>query len=96
MIQESQCREQLLVRGEFQRLNGWALGARIRLEIRIHFYSYFKELAGAAQVVQVMAAGSRIGDLLDVMGERFPKLAGLRQLECSWPWESIIRSPITC
>ncbi len=47
--------------------------------IRICFYSYFKDLAGCAETAESLAAGSTLGDLLDALVARFPKLAAARQ-----------------
>lgn len=47
--------------------------------LTICFYSYFKELAGCARVNEDLPAGSTLGDLLDHVGARFPRLAPLRR-----------------
>ncbi len=49
------------------------------LRVRIHFYSYFKDLAGAVEVTEDVAPGSRLGDLLEGLFARFPKLAAMRK-----------------
>jgi molybdopterin converting factor small subunit len=49
------------------------------VQIRIHFYSYFKELAGSAQIIQPVQPGSRIADLLEILFTRYPKLAAMRR-----------------
>ena len=46
------------------------------MQITVHFYSYFKELAGCAQVSVALAEGASIGDLLPKIMAQFPKLAG--------------------
>jgi molybdopterin converting factor small subunit len=47
--------------------------------IRVHFYSYFKDLAGAAEVAETVAPGSTLDDLLRGLFTRFPKLAAMRK-----------------
>jgi molybdopterin converting factor small subunit len=49
------------------------------VQIRIQFYSYFKELAGSGQIIQQIEPGSRIADLLKILLTRFPKLAAMRR-----------------
>ena len=49
------------------------------MEVRVHFYSYFKDLAGAAEVTETLAPGSRLEELLQKLFLRFPKLGAMRQ-----------------
>jgi molybdopterin converting factor small subunit len=49
------------------------------VQVRVHFYSYFKELAGAAEVVEQVAPGCRLQDLLPAIFARFPKLARMEK-----------------
>jgi molybdopterin converting factor small subunit len=49
------------------------------VQIRIHFYSYCKELTGTASVSETVEPGSRIEDLLQKLFLRFPKLASARR-----------------
>jgi molybdopterin converting factor small subunit len=49
------------------------------VEVRVHFYSYFKDLAGSAEVSETLAPGSRLEDLLQQIFLRFPKLAAMRK-----------------
>ncbi len=49
------------------------------MEIQINFHSYFKELAGCAETTEQVAPGSTLGDLLEVIYTRFPKLAAMRR-----------------
>lgn len=44
------------------------------MRIRIHFYSYFKDLTGCAEAEEEVAPGSTLGDLLAQLHARFPKL----------------------
>jgi len=48
------------------------------MQVFVHFYSYFKDLAGCAETVQNVADGSTINDLLRELIARFPKLAGMQ------------------
>jgi molybdopterin converting factor small subunit len=48
------------------------------MEITIHFYSYFKDLTGCAQVSVTVASGGTIGDLLRHLVARFPKLGAMQ------------------
>ncbi len=47
--------------------------------VRVHFYSYFKDLAGSAEVTEIVAPGSRLDDLLQRLFLRFPKLAAMQR-----------------
>jgi len=49
------------------------------VNIRVQFYSYFKDLVGSAQITLPMQPGSRIADLLEVIFARFPKLSAMRR-----------------
>jgi molybdopterin converting factor small subunit len=42
-------------------------------EVSVHFYSYFKELAGCAETTANLAEGCKIEDLLQQLGSRFPR-----------------------
>jgi MoaD family protein len=45
------------------------------MRVPVHFYSYFKDLAGCAQTEECAAEGSTLSDLLGKIFQRFPKLA---------------------
>jgi MoaD family protein len=47
--------------------------------VTVHFFSYFKELAGCAQTSASLSAGSTLDELLQQLAERFPKLAGMQK-----------------
>jgi molybdopterin converting factor small subunit len=49
------------------------------VEIRVHFYSYCKELTGTASVLETVEPGGRIEDLLHRLIVRFPRLAAARK-----------------
>jgi MoaD family protein len=47
--------------------------------VRVHFYSYFKDLAGTAEVSESVAPGSTLEDLLQTLFARFSKLGETRK-----------------
>ena len=49
------------------------------MQITVHFYSYFKELAGCAEVSVAVAEDSSLGDLLQKLTAQFPKLAMMQK-----------------
>ena len=49
------------------------------MNVRISFYSYFKELTGTESVSESLPEGSTIEDLCQLLWSRFPKLAGMRK-----------------
>jgi molybdopterin converting factor small subunit len=49
------------------------------MQVTVCFYSYFKDLTGCAQVAETLPEGSTLGDLLQQLAVRFPKLASMRQ-----------------
>jgi molybdopterin converting factor small subunit len=49
------------------------------VQVRVHFYSYFKDLTGMAEVTETVAPGSRLDDLLRTLFLRFPKLAPMQK-----------------
>ena len=48
------------------------------MTISIQFWSYFKDLTGCAQISEELASGATIGDLLQRLHSRFPKLATMQ------------------
>ena len=48
------------------------------MKVRVHFYSYFKELTGCANTTEEVAPGSTIADLLERLIVRFPKLGAMQ------------------
>ena len=48
------------------------------MSVTVHFYSYFKELAGCAQAVEDVGAGANIAELMQKLFVRFPKLAAMQ------------------
>lgn len=49
------------------------------VRVRVHFYSYFKDLAGTAEVSESVAPGSTLEELLRILFARFPKLSAMRK-----------------
>jgi MoaD family protein len=45
------------------------------MRLRVHFYSYFKDLTGCADIEEELPDGSTIEQLLQRLYGRFPKLA---------------------
>jgi len=44
------------------------------MRITVNFYSYFRDLTGAAEATETLKAGATIADLLKQLFARFPKL----------------------
>jgi molybdopterin converting factor small subunit len=49
------------------------------MTLRIHFYSYCKELTGVASVSESIEPGCQVSDLLRKLFGRFPKLAAMEK-----------------
>ena len=49
------------------------------MEIKVHFYSYCKEITGCSSTIETLADASTIGDLLQKLFQRFPPLAALQK-----------------
>lgn len=49
------------------------------MRVPVHFYSYFKDLAGCAQTEETAGEGSTLAELLRKLFQRFPKLAALEK-----------------
>jgi molybdopterin converting factor small subunit len=49
------------------------------MRVPVHFYSYFKDLAGCAQTEESAAEGSTLADFLKKIFQRFPKLAAMER-----------------
>jgi molybdopterin converting factor small subunit len=46
------------------------------MKIKVRFFSYFKDLAGADETVVTLATGATIAELTKKVHAKFPKLAG--------------------
>jgi molybdopterin converting factor small subunit len=49
------------------------------MRVSVHFYSYFKEMAGCAETTEVLAENNTLTDLLRNIFQRFPKLAAMEK-----------------
>jgi molybdopterin converting factor small subunit len=49
------------------------------MRVKVCFYSYFKDLAGCAKATEELPEGSTLGNLLQRITARFPKLAAMRK-----------------
>jgi MoaD family protein len=48
------------------------------MQITVSFYSYFRDLTGAAEATETVEANSSIADLLKQLFKRFPKLEAMQ------------------
>lgn len=48
------------------------------MTIQVQFWSYFKELTGCAQTSVELSAGATIGELVQRLHTRFPKLVAMQ------------------
>ena len=49
------------------------------MEVRAHFYSYFKDLTGCAQACVTLSPGATVDDLHHQLIARFPRLGEMRK-----------------
>lgn len=49
------------------------------MEVKVQFYSYFKDLTGFTELIEPIRPGQTLGELLDDLGGRFPKLGAMRK-----------------
>jgi molybdopterin converting factor small subunit len=49
------------------------------MRVRVHFYSYFKDMAGTAEVAETVAPKSTLDDLVQVVCARVSKLGEMRK-----------------
>ena len=49
------------------------------MQVRVHFYSYFKDLTATTETVETLAPGARVADLLAAVFARFPKLLPMQK-----------------
>ena len=49
------------------------------MQIRVQFYSYFKELTGCAETTEALVPGATLGTLHDQLMARFPKLGAMKK-----------------
>ena len=53
------------------------------MRVRVHFYSYFKELAGTSEWVEEVAPGCQLQELRRLVFARFPKLEAMEKSSLS-------------
>jgi len=49
------------------------------MQIRVQFYSYFKDLTGCAEATEMLASGATLGVLHEQLMARFPNLAAMKK-----------------
>lgn len=49
------------------------------MRVTVRFHSYFKDLTGCAETVEVVPAGSSLGDLLLALSGRFARLGAVQK-----------------
>jgi molybdopterin converting factor small subunit len=49
------------------------------MQVRVQFFSYFKDLTGCAEAMEPLEAGMTLGALHDRLMARFPKLAAMKR-----------------
>ena len=49
------------------------------MQVKVSFYSYFKDLAGCDHTSEEVVAGSRLGDLVSQLLVRFPQLEPMKK-----------------
>jgi len=49
------------------------------MSVTVCFYSYFKDLAGCARTTATLPDGSTVGELLETLAVRFPRLGALEK-----------------
>jgi len=49
------------------------------ITVRVSFYSYFRDLTGCSATNEDVPAGASLGELLEKLAARFPKLVSMRK-----------------
>ena len=49
------------------------------MRVSVHFYSYFKDLTGCAQISETVAEGVTLAEVLKKTFHRFPKLSAMER-----------------
>ena len=49
------------------------------MRLKIHFYSYFKELTGCADTTEEIPGGATIAGLFQQLSQKFPKLDAMKK-----------------
>jgi molybdopterin converting factor small subunit len=50
-----------------------------QIQVTVHFYSFFKDLAGCSCLAQTLPVKTTLGELLRALSDRFPKLAPMQK-----------------
>jgi molybdopterin converting factor small subunit len=53
--------------------------SQVQVQVRVKFYSFFKELTGCPGCSQPVAPGSTLANLIQSLAERFPKLGPMHK-----------------
>jgi molybdopterin converting factor small subunit len=48
------------------------------MQVTVHFYSYFKDVAGCAETTEALETGRTLGELVRQLGARFPGLQAMQ------------------
>lgn len=48
------------------------------MNVTVHFHSYFKDLTGCAETQETLLPGCLLGELLERLRNRFPRLAPMK------------------
>ena len=49
------------------------------MEVKVQFYSYVKDLTGCTELLEPIRPDQTLGELLNDLGRRFPKLGAMRK-----------------
>ena len=49
------------------------------MRVTVQFYSYFKDLTGCPATTETVPEGATLGDLVDALGARSPRLAAMQK-----------------
>ena len=49
------------------------------MTVKVHFYSYFRELTACGETVEQMGEGAALGTLMERLRARFPKLIAMQR-----------------
>lgn len=49
------------------------------MQVPVHFYSYFKDLAGCSEVLAEVPSGATVDELLQTLAPRFPKMTAMQK-----------------
>lgn len=49
------------------------------MQIRVHFFSYFKDLTACSETIETLPTASTLGELIRLLSDRFPKLGAMQK-----------------